>query len=334
MLDILRRHASSWVIKVILGAIVISFIFFFGYSSMRSSRRGGDDAVATVNGRPITLAEYRFILNNNYDRLKATFKDKDVPEFVVKMAKSQTLRQLVSREIGLELADSLGVVVPDAQLAEAVRKTPYAQRDGQFDPIFYRHQFLPYFKQRFGIDYEKFLEQDIVLEDLESIFKGVDKGVPVAKGEGEEDEEFKWTFESVAFEPDKLVEAGKVKSAEEVMTAAELLINSNPRKWKGFIAPFGISSAKVGPIAIRERRRLLGGQGTVEDMVEIFSLTSENPVVGKPIERGGKIFVVRLIERKRIEMSEDFWPARDFFGSWMVKLSEKAKVVSYLDEEK
>jgi hypothetical protein len=33
-------------------------------------------------------------------------------------------------------------------------------------------------------------------------------------------------------------------------------------------------------------------------------------------------------------MSEDFWPARNFFRSWMAKLSEKAKVVSYLDEEK
>jgi hypothetical protein len=334
MLDILRKHASSWVIKVLLGAIVISFIFFFGYSSMRQSRHRGVDNVATVNGRPITVAEYRFILDNNYERLKSTFKGKDVPDFVVKMAKSQTLRQLVSREIELELAADLGVVVPDAQLADAVMKTPYAQRDGQFDPIFYRHQFLPYFKQRFGLDFEKFMKQDIILEELESIFRGVDMGVPVAKSEGEEDVEFKWTFESVAFEPDKLIEAGKVKTADEVRAAAELLINSSPKKWKGLIAPFGISTASVGPISIRERRRLLGGQGTVEDMVEIFSLSPEKPVVGKPIERGGKVFVVRLVERKDIEMSESFWPARDFFRSWMAKLSEKAKVVSYLDEEK
>lgn len=335
MLDILRKHASSWIIKVILGAIVISFVFFFGYSSMRrSGQKDLGDVVATVNGRPIPLAEYRFVLDNNYGRLKATFKgDAEIPDFVIKMARSQTLRQLVARELALELANDLSVVVPDAELAAAVKKTPYAQRDGQFDPTFYRHQFLPYFKQRFGLNYEKFVKQDLALENLESIFRGVDKGVPGTGDAGEEGVEYKWTFETITFEPDKLMEEGRVKSADEVRSAARLLISSNPNRWKGLLAPFSTSAVKAGPISVKERRRLLGGQGTMEDMTEIFSLTLENPVIGKPIERGGKIYVVRLIERKEVGPGDDFWPARDFYRSWMTKLSEKAKVVSYFKEE-
>ncbi len=333
MLDILRKHASSWVIKVVLGAIVISFIFFFGYNSMRSGNRGGKDAVASVNGSPISVAEYKFILDNNFERLKQSFTGAELPDFVVKMARSQTLRQLVSRQIGLQLAADLGVVVPDEALAAVVVKTPYAQRDGEFDPIFYRQQFLPYFKQRFGLDFEDFLKSDIELETVESIFATVDKGVPTAKDDGKGDMAFSWTFETVAFDPGKLVRDGKVKSEDEVMTAAKLLVTSDPKKWKGLIAPFGLKVEKSEPITVKDRRRLLNGKGSMDDMIKIFSLTSEQPVLQEPIANDGKIYVVRLVEREETGPSDAFWPARDFFSSWMTKLSEKAKVVSYLKEE-
>lgn len=334
MLDILRKHASSWAIKVILGAIVISFIFFFGYSSMRrSGRPGSAQEVATVNGRPISFAEYRFVLDNIYGRLRSSFGDKEVPDFVQAMARSQTLRQLVARELGLELARELGVVVPDAELAEVVTKTPYAQRDGQFDPVFYRNQFLPYFKQRFGLDYEKFLKQDIEIDNLEGFFRGVDTDVPETEGgRGAGGADYSWTFETVTFVPDELIDKGKVNSVEEVRSAAKLLVSSDPVKWKGLIAPFEISGVRTGPISLRDRNRLLDGQGTLEDFIEIFSLTPASPLVGEPIERGGKVYVIRLVEMKEAEAGEGFWPARDFFRSWMAKLSEKAKVVSLLGE--
>ncbi len=334
MLDILRKHASSWAIKVILGAIVISFIFFFGYSSMRrASRPGSAQEVATVNGRPISVAEYRFVLDSIYGSLRSSFGDKEVPDFVQAMARSQSLRQLVARELGLELARDLGVVVPDAELAEVIRKTPFAQRDGEFDPAFYRNQFLPYFRQRFGLDYEKFLKQDIEIDNLEGFFRGVDTDVPATEGGlGKGGTDFSWTFETVTFVPDELVEKGKVKSAEEARSAARLLVASDPARWKGLLAPLELSSVRTGPISLRERKTLLDGQGTIEDFTEIFSLTPSSPLVGEPIERGGKIYVIRLVERKEAGQGEGFWPARDFFRSWMAKLSEKAKVVSHLGE--
>jgi hypothetical protein len=334
MLDVLRKHASSWIIKFLLGAIVISFIFFFGYSSMRSSMSGkGPDAVATVNGRPISAAEYKFVLANNYDSLKSTFKDQPVPEFVQQMARSQTMRQLVTRELALQLAENLGVVVPDAELADTIKQSPYAQRDGTFDPAYYKNQFLPYFKQRFDLDYETFLRQDITLEMLESIFKSVDVGEMESVGSKEKEKTYSWTFESVTIDPAELLKKGKIASADEALSAAELLITSDPVKWQGLASPLGASPVKRGPLSLRERTTLLGGQGTLDDMLEIFSLTPEKPVIKKPFERAGKIYVVRLVERKEVDAGSPFWPGRDFFRSWMSKLSEEAKVVSFMKEE-
>lgn len=333
MLDILRKHASSWVIKVILGAIVISFIFFFGYSSMRRQTRSGSSDVATVNGKPISMNEYKFILDNVYERLKSSFSGKEVPDFMIKMARAQTMRQLISREIGLELASKLGVVIADGELISAISMTPYAQRDGEFDPIFYRHQFLPYFKQRFGLDFERFLQQDLKLEMLESIFATVDKGVPEAKDDSDEDVELMWTFESIAFDSDKLVGDGKVKSTDEVRKAAEIIVSSDPKKWEGLTAPFGVKAVKAGPMSVRDRKRLFDGKGTVEEMTAVFSLTPDNPVLSKAIEHEGKIYVVRLVKVEEGITTKGFWPAHDFYRSWMAKLSENAKVVSYLNEE-
>ena len=60
MLSILRKHAASTMIKVILGLIVIVFVFwgFEGFNSDRSGR------IAMVNGQSISLEQYRQTYNN------------------------------------------------------------------------------------------------------------------------------------------------------------------------------------------------------------------------------------------------------------------------------
>ncbi len=334
MLDILRKHASSWIIKVVLGAIVISFIFFFGYSTMRSSSRGtGGEAVATVNGRPLMFAEYKFLLNNNYERLRESFKGKEVPDFVQKMAQASTLRQLIARDLGLATADEMGMVIPDTRLADTIKQTPSAQRNGEFDPIFYRHQFLPYFKQRYGLNYEDFVLEDLKLETLESAFQDIDRTEAPYDDSKHEKVEYEWTFETITLNPHKLLKDKAIKSADEAKRLAELLISSNPKKWMDMLNAFKIKPDKIGPIVIRDRKKLLNGQGNFEDMTEIFGLTAEEPIIKKPIERGENIYVVRLIEKKEKKSESGlFWPARDFFGIWMAKLSKKAKVVSFLKD--
>ena len=47
----MRKHAGSWAIKLLLGAIVIVFVFW-GVGSFRAQRGG---RVAMVNGDQITL---------------------------------------------------------------------------------------------------------------------------------------------------------------------------------------------------------------------------------------------------------------------------------------
>ena len=330
MLDILRKHASSWVIKVILGAIVISFIFFFGYSTMRRGPGYEGEAVAEVNGRPIPAGEYRMLLDQNYERLRQTFKDQDVPEFVQKMAVNSTLGQLVSRELAVAQADELGIVIPDTELAQAVRTTAAANRDGEFDAVFYKTQFLPYFKNRFGIDYETYLRNGIAVQTLAETFVGVDQkpAFPEETSGGS----MKWTFEIVTIDPAAL--EGELSKIEEARKLAKVLVESTPSTWRGMLKAVGIEPEKVGPLEIKNRKALLGGQATFDDHKAIFALTEGSQVLDSPIERGGKVYVVRLVERIVDETSKPHaWPAGEYFQSWMSALRAKAKVVSFLNEE-
>ena len=54
MLNTLRKNAGSWMIKVLLFAIVIVFIFW-GVGTFREQRGG---RIALVNGQTITYDEY------------------------------------------------------------------------------------------------------------------------------------------------------------------------------------------------------------------------------------------------------------------------------------
>ncbi len=69
MLSLMRKHAGSWLIKVILGAIVVVFVLW-GVGSWTSQRSG---RVASVNGETITIDEYRITYKRLIDQVRQSF---------------------------------------------------------------------------------------------------------------------------------------------------------------------------------------------------------------------------------------------------------------------
>ena len=68
MLSLMRKHAGTWIIKVILGAIVVVFVFW-GVGSWRSQRLS---RIAKVNGEWITVDQYRTTYNNLLEQVRRT----------------------------------------------------------------------------------------------------------------------------------------------------------------------------------------------------------------------------------------------------------------------
>ena len=135
MLRLMRKQAGSWVIKILLGAIVIVFIFW-GVGSFRSQRGG---RVALVNGDQITLDEYREAYNNLIEQLRRRFGG-NLDEDMLKQlqVKRQALNQLIDNKLLVQEAKRLKFRVSKKELADAILNITAFQRAGTFDSRLYR----------------------------------------------------------------------------------------------------------------------------------------------------------------------------------------------------
>jgi peptidyl-prolyl cis-trans isomerase D len=135
MLNVMRKHAGSWMIKVVLFAIVIVFVFW-GVGSFRSREAS---KVATVNEEIITVVDYRRAYNNMIDQYRQRFGSSLNDDMIEMLQiKKQVLNQLIDRKLLLQEADRLDLRVSDAEVADSIMNTPVFQSNGTFDNRRYR----------------------------------------------------------------------------------------------------------------------------------------------------------------------------------------------------
>jgi peptidyl-prolyl cis-trans isomerase D len=135
MLDLMRKHATSWLIKVFLFAIVIVFIFWGGYSyrEQRANR------LASVNGSYIDLREYQQAYNNLVEQVRRQMGGRFSSELIETMKlKEQALNQLITRRLLLEEAHRLQLEVRPEELQQAILSFPAFQINGRFDSAQYQ----------------------------------------------------------------------------------------------------------------------------------------------------------------------------------------------------
>jgi len=134
MLHLMRKHAGYIMIKLILGAIVVVFVFW-GIGSFQERRAG---RVALVNGKPISIAEYRETYNNLIQRLRATFGDTLDEKLLEQLkVKQQALNQLIDQKLLIQEAERLNLGVSTRELADAIRNIDAFHAGGAFDSRLY-----------------------------------------------------------------------------------------------------------------------------------------------------------------------------------------------------
>ncbi|MGD9189888.1 MAG: SurA N-terminal domain-containing protein, partial [Desulfobacteraceae bacterium] len=164
MLNLMRKHAGSWMIKVILFAIVVVFVFW-GVGSFTSRNQ---TQVADVNGEIISVETYRqayYQLLENFRRLYGEQLNDDL----LKMLRpgQQALDNLISRILMLQESDRLGIDVNDQELADAIQAIAAFQNDGVFD--YQRYQQLLSFNKMTAEQFEQTQEQDLRIGKLQSL---------------------------------------------------------------------------------------------------------------------------------------------------------------------
>ncbi len=135
MLRILRKHASSWIIKILLGVIVVVFIFF-GFGSFSSKKA---NMVASVNGKIITPEQYRRAYNNLIDQYRYSFGGNLSNEMIKMLQLDQkALDLLIDQRVLLNEAKNLKIKISNDELENALMKITAFQDAGKFSGQRYR----------------------------------------------------------------------------------------------------------------------------------------------------------------------------------------------------
>jgi peptidyl-prolyl cis-trans isomerase D len=139
MLDLMRKNAGSWVVKALLGAIVVVFVFW-GVGSWTSHQEG---VVATVDGEAISRQDYTNEYNRLMDQVRQNFGAGITDEMLKSLQlETQALNQLIDRLLLKQAAARLDLRVADEELVSSIRSIPAFQSGGVFDPRRYQ-QMLP-----------------------------------------------------------------------------------------------------------------------------------------------------------------------------------------------
>ncbi len=135
MLKYMRENTGSWVIKILLGLIVLVFVFL-GMGSI-GSKRGNQ--VATVNDEPITMDEYKRSYQNILEQMRQRFGD-NLNDEILKMlqVKKQALDRLIDERLVLSEAGRLKISISDQELRDSLLSIPAFRKNGAFDVATYK----------------------------------------------------------------------------------------------------------------------------------------------------------------------------------------------------
>ncbi len=130
MLNLMRKHARNWLMKLILGIIIVVFIFYFG--SMGDKQRA--ERIAMIDGKPIVYADFQ----REYQKLVDVYRQRFGQGLTDEMLKTLNLKQqaldnLVNQAVVLKKAETMNVVVTDEEVKAMILAYQGFQRNGAFD---------------------------------------------------------------------------------------------------------------------------------------------------------------------------------------------------------
>lgn len=138
MLQALRERSSSWIIKILLGLVIIAFAIW-GINDIFLGER--DPAVATVGDVKIARSEAEEALREEMNRLRPVLGDRFDRNAAFRMGlANQVLAQLINQTAINVGTRDLGVVISDQMVSRTIRNNRnFYNARGAFDRnLFYR----------------------------------------------------------------------------------------------------------------------------------------------------------------------------------------------------
>lgn len=323
MLDILRKHASSWMIKAMLGLIAIVFIFFFGSGTLRDSPQPGSEVIAEINGTPITQRKLTGRILMQRDLGDPSFKD--IPEEFEQQIRLRVLQSLVESEIVTNEAYKAGFRVSSEEIAETVRQDPRLLLRGNFASQYYLKEFRPGHFNRYGIGYEEWVKNNLLADKFRDMFS---KTIFVS-----DDEAFNYYLTNKT-----KINFSQITVKEENIVSILWPLFVKNRLTDKDLKKHGLNKKETGLISLPEGKTLFFGENQHEALIQLFSLSKENPFPNQPLTTGNNTYLFKFIE-KVTPSKEEFKKIKEetkqelknqlanlFYRRWYMDRIEKADI--------
>lgn len=136
MLESMRNQAQSWIAKIILGGIALSFALWgIGDYFMGSQV----ETVAEVDGKPIVDSQFYQTYERQLNNYRAMLGKQFSKELIDQLnLKEETVQTLINRKLMLDEAARMGLAAPEAALLASLQANPAFQSATGFDPERYR----------------------------------------------------------------------------------------------------------------------------------------------------------------------------------------------------
>jgi peptidyl-prolyl cis-trans isomerase D len=221
MLSLMRKHAGTWMIKIILGAIVIVFVFW-GVGSYRSRQTG---RVADVNGTVITLNDYRNAYTNLVEQARQSFGNNLSDELIQALQlRKRALDQLVDRALMLQAAEKLKIQVSNEELAQMIKNISAFQIAGVFNNQRYLNAL-----SRTKLSPETFEEQQREALIIDKLQKFITSNIKVSELEARQ--WYKWNNTQVDVDY-VLLEPGQFKNIEPTVDEIQQFFDQHKDTYK------------------------------------------------------------------------------------------------------
>ncbi len=132
MLDQLRKGSGSWLAKILLGLLILSF-GVWGIGDI-FNRGGGNSSVATVGDTEISVADFGQAYSVDLRRLQQRIGRPIDAAFARQAGLPQrTLQRMLAETLFTLAADKYGLVVSDEAVRRVVAEVPAFQTNGRYD---------------------------------------------------------------------------------------------------------------------------------------------------------------------------------------------------------
>ncbi|MBN2514469.1 MAG: SurA N-terminal domain-containing protein [Deltaproteobacteria bacterium] len=170
MLRLMRKHARAWFMQVLLGIIIIVFIFYFG--SLRRQREA--EALAIVKDTAISYLEFKKEYQNLLDHYRQHYKGTLTDEMLESLnIKQLALDNVINQAVLLAKAEEFNLDVSADEVRSTIFSYPAFQQNGVFDINLY-HRMLRYNRLN-PEDFEDMQRKVLIIGKLERLIKEATK---------------------------------------------------------------------------------------------------------------------------------------------------------------